>query len=453
MKPESFQQLIQALALLPHAPNSHCLSQPLCTLLFLKAWSDSWHWHSAELQPAGHTPPDFAAAMAQRGVLAMPADTMFENCLTTSAEDRVKVIQQALMTLTIANPTLVGVLQPLQFSYLKGLYESENTDSTKLAKLVGHLSQVQFEHSAPSFAIAAEFASVIQALCQNNNARAQVVAPLFAKLVAPQGGEVVRDFACEQGHLLLACAQRLASAQLQHPPQAPLQLIGMADNLHQWALANMLLSLAGVEHMHIQRANALHKSFNDLEAPEKARVIDGADIVVMAVPETSSAWGHALAFEQQDPRFPVRAPFDSRLALVWHGLAALKPETGRMALMMPMAALVVTGGHALRKHLVDNNLLDAVIHLPALAGQVLLMVRAKKSQTRIAFIHTQGRGTNSTDMAWDAWQHYQAGQSHLSLVCLDQRSVAANDYQFNLQMYGAEATNFYAQTSDKVFPG
>ena len=68
-------------------------------------------------------------------------------------------------------------------------------------------------------------------------------------------------------------------------------------------------------------------------------------MVVMAIPETDKRWRHALACQQQDPRFPVGAPSSGSLALAWQGLAALKPEVGRMALIMPIAVLAATGGY------------------------------------------------------------------------------------------------------------
>ena len=340
MKQESIDRLTQALALLPPRPNNHCLGHFICTLLYLKAWSDSWYWHAAELKNAGLTPPEFTAAMAQRGVLAMPADAMFETCLAAPADKTVQAIQQAFITLTIVNPTLVGVLQPMQFSYLKGLYGPENTDAANLVELLATLSQISFENYAPSFALSAEFAVVIQTVCQNCNARAQAVAPLLANLVAPRAGEVVLDLACGQGNLLFACAQRLARTQ----PLAKMQLVGMEEDLHQWVLANMRLSLAGVAHGQLEHTHALRKPFSELDEAAQAFALGGADMVVMTVPETASAWGHALAYQERDPRFPWRAPFDSRLALICQGLAALKPETGRMALIMPMHALDVVGG-------------------------------------------------------------------------------------------------------------
>ena len=96
MNRDSQQALIQAFTLLPYVPNGHCLAQPLCTLLYLKAWSDSWQWHAAELQKAGTPPSEFAAAMAQTGVLTMPAEAMFETCLAAPADAAVNAIQQAL---------------------------------------------------------------------------------------------------------------------------------------------------------------------------------------------------------------------------------------------------------------------------------------------------------------------------------------------------------------------
>jgi N-6 DNA Methylase len=456
MKEDSTQALMRAHALLPHLPQTPGMGEPLCLgiviciLAWFKVCSDHWHARQNEGQPT--------SALAEGGFVNMTADCTFDAILKEKGASTAKAILKAIDELVKLNPTLKGVLQPGHFVGVQSLYEKYHAHPDSLHKLVATINEIRFESHAPSFACAAEFAAVITAVCKDSNAPARAFTPLCAQLLKPQANEVVLDLACGQGHLLLACAKALAEtttpATKPASAQAPakLYLHGMAHDVRQSSLAKLSFCLAGLPHDHIQHANALKKPLNDFTAPEKALALGEADIVVMAIPETTERWRHALACQQQDPRFPVGAPASGSLALVWQGLAALKPEGGRMALIMPNAVLAATGGYTLCKYLVDNNLLDAVITLPDMVGQLLLMIRRQKRQTDIAFIVAQGRDTAGTASALQAYQHYQSEQNHPRLICLAQSTVAAKQYRLDLQIHGAAVSSFYAQAMPTVLP-
>ena len=453
MKPASHQSLLLAHASLPRVspapgmPEPLCLGIVICILTWFKVCSDNWHAHQSEGKPT--------SALVEGGIINMTADCTFDAILKAKGADTAKAIQQAIGELVKLNPALNGVLQPGHFGLVQALYDEAKAHPDSLHKLVTAINGVSFECNVPSFACGAEFAAVITAVCKNSNAHARALAPLCAKLLQPQADEVVLDLTCGQGHLLLACAKELADQPATKSATEParLRLHGMAHDVRQWSLAKLLFSLSGLPHEHIQHANPLLKPFDDLSTAEKALVLGGADIVVMAIPTDNWTWCNALAFHQQDPRFQHgSAPSDSRLALVWQALAALKPETGRMALMMPINVLDSRDGQTLRQHLVANNLLDAVICPTGLVGQMLLMIRSKKSHADIAFIQAPGHGAVGTTYTLQAYQCYQAGQIDPCLIRLAQSTVAANDFQLNLQMFGAVATDFYARPMNLVFP-
>ena len=162
-------------------------------------------------------------------------------------------------------------------------------------------------------------------------------------------------------------------------------------------------------------------------------------MVVMVLPEKFTKWPCELAQDNQDPRFKMHLPFDGRLALFWLGLAAMKPDGGRMAIVVPMEAFCQSDGLELAKHIVDLNLLDAVITLPGIKGYVLLMLHTQRTQSAIGFIQTKPPITNytveGTCAVRSAWQHYQTRRAHPCVARIEGTVVADNHYQLNLSAY------------------
>ena len=442
MEDKSHQSLMLAHALLPsvsHWSEPPCLGIVLCILSWIKVWSDTWH--ASQIQ--GETTP----ALTAGGVLTMTANCTFDAFRNSKGADTAEAIQKAIGELVRLNPTLKGVLQPGYFTIVQDLYTQAHAHQDSLHKLVTAISQIVFKNSAATLGCGAEFSELIAAVCKENYPHVRALAPLCAKLLAPQEGELVLDPACGQGYLLLACAQALAesSTTKSATKSASLHQHGMAHDVRQWSLTKMLLSLSGLPHHHILHDNPLLQPFANLTEAERALALGGADMVTMAIPADNWPWCNRDAFLQQDPRYPAFVPSDSRLALVLQGVAALKPQGGRMALIMPNHVLTSSDGEALCQHLVQNNLLDAVISLTGHAGQVLLIIRRQKSHTHIAFIQVPGSGAPGIASALQAWQRYQARQTDPCLICCDQNTVAAHHYQLDWQAYSQAVAALYGQ--------
>ncbi|MEN9866347.1 MAG: hypothetical protein RL748_1937 [Pseudomonadota bacterium] len=419
--------------LLPRTGTQHCLGKVLCTLVFVKVWSDVWQRESASLQGQGQTPEQIAATLVQRGMLAMDAASVFDACRSQPPMPGAPPIRDAVSHLARANPVLQQALNPLQFGYVAGLYANLQADPAKLGQIVDSVGKVSFEHVPSCLPCGREFTEVISFVCANTQRPIRAVAPLIAKLMQPQANQLALDFACGQGHLLWALAAELA----QHQPQASLQLHGMESDHGQWALATMLFSLSGLDPAQLHNSAALNTAFTRMDDADKANAIGSADMVVMALPDTTQAWNHALAHQERDPRFTRRPPYDSRVALAWLGLAALKPEGGRMALVMPAKALEGQEGLALRKHLVEMNLLDAVITMPVLKRQVLLLIRTQKAHTNVAFMQITRSGEAGLDDASEMALAWQRGQAQAKQIIASITTLAKHQYPMDLLWYKA----------------
>jgi type I restriction-modification system DNA methylase subunit len=242
------------------------------------------------------------------------------------------------------------------------------------------------------------------------------------------------DLSCGQGHLLWALVAELARTQ----PDARLNLLGMEDDVHQWRIGKLLFSLSGLLDATLLHYNALRATCYPEHQTIHALPLGRADMVVLALPAQASFWSHELAHQAGTAYFPARPPGNRCLALIWLSLTALQPDTGRLAVLTPLKLLSGHEGYALSKHLVDMNLLDAVISIPGIVGSVLLVVRQRKRQHDVAFI-------NAINFAHtlQAWQARQAGQAHPGMRCLTGAYLANQRYQLDIKLLGAAVSDVH----------
>jgi type I restriction enzyme M protein len=128
---------------------------------------------------------------------------------------------------------------------------------------------------------------------------------------------------------------------------------------------------------------------------EPKLVEDGAlmqfDLVIANPPFSLDNWGREMAENDPWRRFRFGLPTRERgdLAFVQHMVASLNP-TGRMAVVMPHGVLFRGGSEGeIRKGLIEEDLIEAVIGLPinlfygtTIAAAVLVLSRAKPAERR-----------------------------------------------------------------------
>lgn len=208
---------------------------------------------------------------------------------------------------------------------------------------------------------------------------------LMAKLVTAnakdQDAFVVYDPTAGEGLSLLSVYQLLSK-------KAHISLVGTDVKTSTLLRAKMLLSLLPSE------STALDlKSANVLEPRMKQSFLQ-ADMVVCD-PPYSLMW-HANDEFLKDPRFapagvlPPRSKAD--FAFVLDGLANLK-DGGTMVIRLPHGVLFRGSSEAkIRQYLIDENLIDAVIGLPANLSYttaiptMLLVLRKNRKRKEILFI-------------------------------------------------------------------
>ncbi len=181
------------------------------------------------------------------------------------------------------------------------------------------------------------------------------VSRLLAKLANPQPGNTICDPACGSGSLLIEASKEVGSKDY--------ALYGQEVNGATWALARMNMFLHARDAARIEWCDTLNN-------PELVK--DGHlmrfDIVLANPPFSLKNWGAENAENDQWNRFWRGIPPKSRgdYAFITHMIETARRHSGRVAVIVPHGVLFRGGTEGrIRQKLIEENLLDAVIGLPA----------------------------------------------------------------------------------------
>lgn len=181
------------------------------------------------------------------------------------------------------------------------------------------------------------------------------VSRLLAKLAAPKPGDMICDPACGSGSLLIQASQEVGSENF--------ALFGQEVNGATWALARMNMFLHARDAARIEWCDTL----NSPTLVEGDRLMK-FDVVVANPPFSLDKWGAEHADSDQFKRYWRGAPPKSKgdYAFITHMIEIAKRQTGRVAVIVPHGVLFRGAAEGrIRQALIEENLLDAVVGLPA----------------------------------------------------------------------------------------
>ena len=232
------------------------------------------------------------------------------------------------------------------------------------------------------------------------------VSELVASLVKPQENDRIYDPTCGSGGLLLKAYKKV--------PSGKVAVYGQELNAQTWALCTMNMFLHGVDDARIWQGDTLSNPQN-LEDDKLMKF----QVVVANPPFSLDKWDSGFlskagpdekgkkpekmtAALDEHHRFDWGVPPSSKgdYAFVLHMLNSLDAENGRMAVVLPHGVLFRGASEGkIRKQLIEMNLLDAVIGLPANlfygTGIPACILVFKKGRTRddVLFIDASGEGS------------------------------------------------------------
>lgn len=181
------------------------------------------------------------------------------------------------------------------------------------------------------------------------------VSRLLARLAAPKSGDTICDPACGSGSLLIRAAEQVGSENF--------ALYGQEVNGATWALARMNMFLHAKDAARIDWCDTLNNP-TLLEGDRLMRF----DVVLANPPFSLDKWGAENAGADPFKRFWRGIPPKSKgdFGFITHMVEIAKRQSGRVAVIVAHGVLFRGGAEgAIRKALIEANLLDAVIGLPA----------------------------------------------------------------------------------------
>ncbi len=203
------------------------------------------------------------------------------------------------------------------------------------------------------------------------------VSTLLAKLLNPKPGMRISDPTCGSGSLLIKVANEI--------PSNDYTLFGQESNGSTWALAKMNMLLHGVDNARIEWADTLNNP----------RLVEGDklmqfDITVANPPFSLDKWGHeTAAHDKYNRHWRGLAPKSTGdYAFISHMIETTVKNSGKVGVVVPHGVLFRSGAEGkIRQQFIDENILEAVIGLPAklfygtgIPAAILIFNKGKKSK-------------------------------------------------------------------------
>lgn len=273
------------------------------------------------------------------------------------------------------------------------------------------------------------------------------VSVLIAQLVDPRPGERICDPACGSGSLLLKCGAHVRVAH----GSSDYALFGQENNTGTWALAMMNMFLHSENGPRIEWGDTLLEP-KLIERDKLMRF----EVVVANPPFSLDKWGaeHAPQEAKRFNRWHRGVPPKSKadFAFISHMIDTTTEGTGRVAVVVPHGVLFRGAAEGrIRRALIEENLLDAVIGLPpnlffgtGIPAAILVFRRDRGTRTDVLFIDAsrdfqasknQNRLRIDADVARIV-ATYRARQSVEKYAYLASRDeIADNDHNLNIPRY------------------
>lgn len=209
------------------------------------------------------------------------------------------------------------------------------------------------------------------------------VSILLAKLMNPKPGARICDPACGSGSLLIRVANEIGSPDF--------SLSGQESNGSTWSLCRMNMFLHEKDNARIEWCDTLLNS----------KLIEGDalmkfDVVVANPPFSLDKWGAEHAAGDPYRRFHRGVPPKSKgdYAFISHMIEIALEGKGKVGVIVPHGVLFRSGSEGIiRRKLIEENMLDAVIGLPAqlfygtgIPAAIIVFDKGRGKKTDVLFI-------------------------------------------------------------------
>lgn len=425
------------------------------TMLFLKYISDVYKDDYKKLVDQYGDNPKLITAMMSKQRFVLPEGASFWDLYEQRHQaGNGQRIDQALHALEEANGTkLKNVFQDISFNtdklgqekqkndLLRHLLEDFGKDILNLSServgsldVIGNAYEFLIKHfAAGSGATAGEYYTPPE------------VSDLLATILEPVEGDQICDPCVGSGSLLLKCGAMVRK----NSDSKKYALFGQEAIGATWALAKMNMFLHGEDNHRIEWGDTIR---NPQLLDKEGTGLLHFDIVTANPPFSLDKWGHEDASSDPYGRFRRGVPPKTKgdYAFISHMIEILKPETGRMGVVVPHGVLFRASSEGkIRQQLIEENLLDTVIGLPEKLffgtgiPAAILLFKKNKTDKNVLFIDASREfksGKNQNQLTPDNIQKiidtYKTRESvdkYAYLASFDE--IAENDFNLNIPRY------------------
>lgn len=420
----------------------------ILTMLFVKYISDV----NAEIKEEYEKKYNGDAKRVERAMkherFVVPEKSSFDYIYSQKGQTNIgEIINIALEELQDANNTkLDGVFRNIDFNSESNLGETKDR-KRRLGNLLNDFADLNLRPSnlVGNDVIGDAYEYLIANFASDAGKKAgefytpSGVSTLLAKLVEPKETNRICDPTCGSGSLLLKAAKEVGSKNV--------SLYGQEVNGSTYALARMNMFLHEMDSARIEWGDTI----NNPKLTENDALMK-YDVVVANPPFSLDKWGAENAETDKYQRFHRGVPPKSKgdYAFITHMIETLN-EHGRAGVVLPHGVLFRGSSEGkIRKQLIEENLLKAVIGLPAnlffgtgIPASILIFDKDKGDNTDVLFIdasneYESGKNQNQLREAdiekiyktyhnWEEIEKY----SHISTL----EEIKENDYNLNIPRY------------------
>ena len=270
------------------------------------------------------------------------------------------------------------------------------------------------------------------------------VSLLLAKLISPNPGSRICDPTAGSASLLISVAEEVKDNKGEKSKD--FSLYGQESNGDTWALGKLNMFLHGMDSARLEWGDTINNP----------KLVEGEglmqfDAVVANPPFSLDKWGHENAEADRFKRFLRGVPPKSKgdYAFILHMIDTLLPS-GKAGIIVPHGVLFRGSSEgAIRKQLINENLLEAVIGLPGnlffgtgIPAAILIFNKAKKTKD-VLFIdaskaYEEGKKQNKLrqhdiDKIVATYRNWESHEKYSYVASL--KEIEENDYNLNIPRY------------------
>ncbi|MGV8019294.1 MAG: type I restriction-modification system subunit M [Ignavibacteria bacterium] len=264
------------------------------------------------------------------------------------------------------------------------------------------------------------------------------VSLLLAKLLQPEVGNRIYDPACGSGSLLIKITREINDNNF--------SVYGQESNGSTYALCKMNMFLHKIDNARIEWGDTI----NNPKLTEDDKLMK-FDIVVANPPFSLDKWGADKASSDKFNRFWRGIPPKSKgdYAFISHMIESMN-EHGKVGVVVPHGVLFRGGSEGkIRRQLIEENLLDAVIGLPANLfygtgiPAAILVFKRKRKNSNVLFIDAsrdyesapnQNKLRNSDiEKIFKTYKDYKAADKYSYVTKFEE--ISENDFNLNIPRY------------------